>query len=203
MRIRNLAQSLLLISAALLAARSTHAQAADTANHQARPELNVQYNFLNSNAPPGDCGCFHLNGGSAGFAWPLKSGKFALAADVSASHAGSISTPDSTAGSELTLTTFLAGVRYSPRLGHSPLRLYGQVLAGGAHASGSLVSGSSTASNTSTAFAGMAGGGVDFHLSRHILIKLAEADYLPTTFNNGTNDHQNNLRVGAGLVLAF
>ena len=199
MRIRNFTQYLLLISAVLLAAQSALGQAADTANRQADPEISVQYNFLNSNAPPGDCRCFHFNGGSAGFAWPLGSGKFALAADVSASHAGAISTADT----DLTLTTFLAGARYNQRLGRSPFRLYGRVLAGGAHASGSLVSSNSTASNASTVFAGMAGGGVDLHISRHILIQLAEADYLPTTFNNGTNNHQNNLRVGTGLAFAF
>jgi hypothetical protein len=32
---------------------------------------------------------------------------------------------------------------------------------------------------------------------------LVEADYLVTTFDNGSNNHQNNLRVGAGVVLRF
>jgi hypothetical protein len=34
-------------------------------------------------------------------------------------------------------------------------------------------------------------------------VRLAEADYLLTTFDNGTNNHQNNLRVNAGVVVRF
>ena len=33
--------------------------------------------------------------------------------------------------------------------------------------------------------------------------RLAEADYLLTTFDNGTNNHQNNLRISAGVVIHF
>jgi hypothetical protein len=34
-------------------------------------------------------------------------------------------------------------------------------------------------------------------------VRLIEADYLVTTFDNGVNNHQNNLRIGAGLVVRF
>jgi hypothetical protein len=34
-------------------------------------------------------------------------------------------------------------------------------------------------------------------------MRLVEADYLVTTFDNGANNHQNNLRIGAGLVMRF
>ncbi len=200
MRIRNLVQFILLLSAALLTAPSAVSQTTGAANHKPQPELALAYNFVNSNAPPGGCGCFHLNGGSGSFAWPLGSGKFALAGDIGVTHGGSISS----AGDDLTLSTFTAGARYSPRFGHSPLRLYGQVLAGIAHAGGSLVSGSNPgASNAGAAFAGIAGGGVDLRTNHRFLIRLVEADYLATTFNNGTNNHQNNLRLGAGVVFAF
>ena len=40
-------------------------------------------------------------------------------------------------------------------------------------------------------------------VSHHFSIRLAEVDYLVATFKNGVNDHQNNLRVSAGLVLHF
>jgi hypothetical protein len=32
---------------------------------------------------------------------------------------------------------------------------------------------------------------------------LIEADYLLTTFDNGSNNHQNNVRIGAGVVFHF
>jgi len=200
MRIRNLAQLVLLLSAVLLATQSAFSQTAGAASHKPLPEVAFQYNFINSNAPPGACGCFHLNGGSGTLAWPLGSGKFALAGDIGVTHANSISS----SGYDLTLSTFTAGGRYSPRPGRSPFHLYGQVLAGVAHADGSLVTGSNAgSSNSGLAFAGIAGGGVDLHTNHRFSIRLIEADYVATTFNNGANNHQNILRLGAGAVFTF
>ena len=44
---------------------------------------------------------------------------------------------------------------------------------------------------------------IDLRASRRFAVRLIEADYLLTTFDNGTNNHQNNLRVSAGVVLHF
>jgi hypothetical protein len=89
-------------------------------------------------------------------------------------------------------------------VGHSSLRPFGQVLAGVAHTSGTLVQGSNfAAANAGAAFAGNFGGGLDLHASRRFSIRLVEADYLLTTFDNGSNNHQNNLRISAGMVLHF
>jgi outer membrane immunogenic protein len=203
MRIRNLAQYILLLTG-LLTGSAVMGQQAGVVSHAAHPEVAVEYNFINSNAPAGGSGCFSLNGGSASLAWPLGSSKlsskFALVGDIGVSHASSIASQ----GYDLTLSTYTLGGRYSRQLGHSPIRLFGEVLAGVGHASGSLVEGNNTgASNAGAAFAGIAGGGVDLHVSRHLLFRLAEADYLATTFDNGSNDHQNNLRIGAGVVFAF
>lgn len=72
------------------------------------------------------------------------------------------------------------------------------------HASGSLAEGPNpAATNASAAFAGIAGGGLVLRASRHLIFRLAEADYLATTFNNADNNHQNNLRIAAGMVVAF
>ena len=161
----------------------------------ARPELAATYSYLRSNAPPGSCACFNLNGGSGTFAWPLGGHGFALAGDVTVAHAGGISA----GGYGLTLSSYTAGVRYTPPLGHSPLQLYGQALAGLAHGSGSLVQ----AEDAGAAFALNAGGGVTLQASRRFSVRLAEADYLLTTFDNGSNNHQNNLRISSGLVLRF
>ena len=72
-------------------------------------------------------------------------------------HAGAITE----GGYDLTLSTFAAGGRYAPRLGHAALRPFGQVLAGVAHSSGSLVERpNSAASNAGAAFAAHVGGGM-------------------------------------------
>jgi hypothetical protein len=48
-----------------------------------------------------------------------------------------------------------------------------------------------------------AGGGLDIGLTRHIAVRAFEADYYLTRFDNGVNDHQNNLRIAAGVVIRF
>jgi outer membrane immunogenic protein len=181
-----------------IAAHSAHGQSAAAAKDGSHPELALAYNYVHSNTPAGDCGCFSLNGGSATFAWPLRHAGLSLVGDVSVTHAGSISS----SGLDLTLGTYTAGARYSLPGGH--LRPFGQVLVGVAHSSGSLVEGSDASTASSgAAFASLMGGGVDLHATHHFSIRLVEADYLLTTFYNGSNNHQNNLRISTGVVLRF
>jgi outer membrane immunogenic protein len=177
---------------------SSQAQSGTQREAASRPELAVEYNYVHSNAPPGECGCINLNGGSANFAWPLHHWQLSLVGDVGAVHAGSITNQ----GYDLTLSTYTAGLRYSPRLRRWHLRPWAQLLIGGAHASGSLVEGSGS-STGGGAFASLVGGGVDVRMSPRFSIRAFEAEYLVTTFNNGGNDHQNNLRIGAGVVFHF
>jgi peptidoglycan-associated lipoprotein len=211
MQIRTQAQSILFLVAMTVFAAvsiswtcSANAQSPDPATEKPHPDLAIQYDYLRSNAPPSGCGCFNLNGGSATFAWPVKTGRFALAGDIGVSHAGSIANANIDANQELTLSTFTFGGRYTPRFHHSRFQPFAQVLAGFAHASGSLVEGNSpSASDAGAAFAGNFGGGVDLRGTRHFSFRLVEADYLITTFDNGGNNHQNNLRLSGGVVLHF
>lgn len=177
-----------------------HAQSDLTTTKRMRPELALGYTYERSNAPPGSCTCFTLNGGNATFAWPLKTGRLSLVGDITADHASNISS----AGYSLTLSTFNAGARYTPRIGHSSLHPFSQALIGLAHSSGTLVqAGTAAAGNSSVAFAANLGGGIDYSVSRRFSIRLFEADYLLTTFDNGSNNHQNNLRMSAGVVFHF
>jgi peptidoglycan-associated lipoprotein len=163
-----------------------------------RMELEAGYTYLHSNAPAGGCGCFSLSGGNATFAWPVMTGRFALVGDFSIAHASAAST----SGNNLTLSTYTAGGRYLPKLSQSSLQPFGQALIGVAHASGPLVQGANPgAANAGAAFAANLGGGVDLKANRRFSIRLIEADYLLTTFDNGSNNHQNNLRISAGVVV--
>jgi outer membrane immunogenic protein len=169
-------------------------------NQPPRAELAFDYSYLHSNAPPGGCGCFNLNGGSATFAWPIGAGSFDLVGDVTVAYAGTVST----SGDNLTLSTFTVGGRYLPRLGHSSLQPFGQVLIGLAHSSGSLVQGPNpVTANAGAAFASSFGGGLDLRATPRFSFRLVEADYLLTTFDNGSNNHQNNLRISTGVVIHF
>jgi peptidoglycan-associated lipoprotein len=192
---------LIAIAALSVGPRIAWAQAEAATNQAARPELALDYSYVRSNAPPGECTCFNQNGGSAAFSLPLKNPQFALVADVTAAHAGGIAS-----GSYgLTMSTYLAGMQYVPmRQRRTAIQPFGHVLVGLAHASGSLVNGPDTnVANAGAAFASMLGGGVDWRLNGRWSIRLAEADYLLTTFDNGANNHQNNLRIAAGLVVRF
>lgn len=186
------------VSAGTAVAQNAIPSAAASSTRQ-RAELALGYSYLHSNAPPGGCGCFNLNGGNATFAWAVKP-DWDVVGDVAVGYAGGISSP----GYSLTLSTFTAGVRYRPPVGHSSFRPFGQILAGVAHSSGSLVqSPNPGATNAGAAFAANFGGGLDLRLDPRFSLRLAEADYLLTTFDNGTNDHQNNLRISAGVVIHF
>jgi outer membrane immunogenic protein len=178
---------------------TAHAQASPV-DKQPRAEVAITYDFMRSNAPPGGGGNFNLNGGSGSFAWPLGGRRFSLVGDLSGTYGSKIVH----GGFDLALISYAGGIRYSPMRTRGFLHPFGQVLAGGAHASGSLVeTPASVATNHGAAFAGIAGGGVDLRLNKRVSVRVIEADYLVTTFKNAVNDHQNNLRLGGGLVLHF
>jgi len=162
-----------------------------------RPELALNYTYLHANAPPGGCGCFSLNGGSAEFAWPVGLRGVAVAGDVTVAHANTIGSSNAS----LTLSAFTTGVRYSPPLKQTRFQPFGQVLIGYGHISGSFTQ--SQAATSSDGFAANVGGGLDARVSRRLSLRLIEADYLVTTFDNGVNNHQNLLRLSAGVVLRF
>jgi hypothetical protein len=141
-----------------------------------------------------------LNGGSGTVDWPVKPNNFALVADLTITAASKI---DST-NLNLTLGIFTVGARYRFPSGHSHIQPFAQVMAGGARASGSLVLQPNPAyTNASLAFAGQAGGGVDIRVNRRFSWRVVDADYLVTTFDNGSNNHQNNARLSSGLVIHF
>jgi outer membrane immunogenic protein len=200
MRVMIKALSSLLLTIAAVSSAPAVAQSELPADKPLPAELAIDYSFLRSNAPPGGCGCFNLNGGSATFAWPVKPGKFALAGDITFADANNIDS----AAYNLTLSIFTAGVRYLPPVRHSRIQPFGQVLVGGAHASGSLASPPNPAyANAGLAFAANVGGGLDLRASRRFSWRIFDADYLVTTFQNGVNDHQNNVRLSSGLVIRF
>ncbi|HEY2822094.1 MAG TPA: outer membrane beta-barrel protein [Candidatus Acidoferrum sp.] len=178
---------LLVGSLVFILAPQAHAQS------NSKFEVGADYNYVRSNAPPGGCTCFSLNGGDASVAYHFDSA-FAAVAEISSVHASNISG----SGADLTLTSYLFGPRYYWH-NHTKFTPFGQVLLGGAHAGTSLAGVSSDAN----AFAAKIGGGVDYALTHRFSLRPFEANYYLTHFANGTNDHQNNLQLGAGLVFHF
>lgn len=168
-----------------------------TAQDFLRGEAGVDYNFVHTNAPPGGCGCFSMNGGDAWMAYNLPR-SFAIVAQLASQHASNIGS----SGADLTLTSYLFGARYSL---HN-VRMFmpfAQLLGGGAHATGAFAPGSTGYPGSANAFAMTAGGGLDMKLSNRFAIRAIQGDYYLTKFANGVNDHQNNLRISVGLILRF
>src|SRR5580704_528051 len=170
--------------------------AAIPAAAQSAFDVGAGYTYVRTNAPAGDCGCFSMNGANGWVGFHLGHG-VAIVGELAVQHAGNIANT----GADLTLSSFLAGPRYTVHA-FGRLQPFAQVLLGGAHASGGL-SPSNSGYGSSNSFAAIAGGGLEFQLTERVAIRAIEADYYYTRFNNGTNDRQNNLRIGAGLVFRF
>ena len=158
-------------------------------------DVGVDYNYVRSNAPAGGCGCFSLNGGSGWVAFNFRR-SLGIVGEIASQHASNIYST----GGDLTLTSFLAGPRYTWN-GARRFAPFAQVLLGGAHAGGVLAPDNSGLAGSANAFAMIAGGGLDIHLTRRIGLRALEADYYLTRFDNGADDHQNNLRIAAGVII--
>jgi hypothetical protein len=57
------------------------------------------------------------------------------------------------------------------------------------------------AANGGAAIASIVGEGLDLRTSQRISIRLVESNYVLTTVDNGANNHQDNLRIAAGVVV--
>jgi outer membrane immunogenic protein len=183
-----------LLALLLLSIASTHLMA----QTQPSNEIALDYNYVHTNAPPAECGCFSMNGGSGSYAYHFGP-QFAAVIEVGAVHASKI---DST-GLDLTLTSYLGGPRFYYRRPHARFVPYGQVLLGAVRTTGGLAPANSGGASSSTVFGSTLGGGVEFNVSRRITLRVAQVDYFVTTFNNKTDDHQNNFRISTGVAYHF
>ena len=154
------------------------------------------YTNIRANAPPGDCGCFDMNGGFLSADYKLKYW-LSAAAEVNGGHAKNISP----LGQDLTLLTYTAGPRVTFR--KARVTPFVQALFGAAHGSDSYFPTETSYTTAATSFAFTAGGGVDYHLSHRLAIRPIEAQYMRTYLPNGTDNGQNHLLLNAGIVFKF
>ena len=144
-----------------------------------RYDLSIGYNNIRANAPPGGCPCFDMNGGFV-FGTVRLTDWLGISGEFTGGHSSNIST----LGQGLTLTTFTAGPRVSHRV--RQFTLYGEVLAGGAHGSGSYFPTKVSSYTASSSFAVSTGGGLDVSLNRRFSIRALDLQYLRTSFPNGS-----------------
>lgn len=176
-----------------LCAGAAYAQVSEGTGKSPSLEVAGQFTAVYANAAPGDCGCFFMYGGSAQVAAVNHHG-LAVVADIGGSHASNINGN----GHDLTLTTYMGGVRYYPALRRSKFSDYGQILAGASHTTSNYA-----IDNDATRFGAAVGGGVNYKLAQHLQWRITEAEYLLTRIPNAKNEIQNQLRLSSGLVFRF
>ena len=163
-----------------------------------RAEIAVDYSYLHTNAPPGGCGCFSANGFTAQLGYPVSHKGISGVGEINFDHTGNA---DNT-NTPLTMFSFGVGARYRvSRAGWAP---FGEVMVGAIEATGGYAKIGITSPNSAgLSFLGITGGGLDRRVTSRLWIRLIEADYFATTFDNGSNNHQNNLRINAGFVWRY
>jgi hypothetical protein len=177
---------------------SAGAQRMETAPAYAPLEISFSYSYARSNAAPGQCGCFNMNGGSSEVAFHAFRA-LSVVADLTGERAATIG---ATAGDDLSLVAFTVGPRFSHRFSGGKFTPFVQGLIGAAHGFDGLFPGAGgSLSGAATARAVPAGGGLDLTIKQHLAIRAIQADYLRTQLPNGQANEQNLLRLGAGIVL--
>jgi outer membrane immunogenic protein len=188
-------RSVLLVTLLSVLSGILHAQAISMGgSHDEIPrfEVGANYNYFHANAPPGQCGCFSLNGGSGTILMNITP-RWAAIADIAIAHANQV---DNTS-QNITIVNYLFGARYTRR-NSSRFVPYGEAMFGGAKED---VNFQFTINRNSFGLA--AGGGVSTQLKRRWGVTLAQFDYVYTQIPNAKNDRQNNIRISTGVTYNF
>jgi outer membrane immunogenic protein len=157
-----------------------------------RLEFGANYNYFHANAPPGQCGCFSLNGGSGTVVYNITS-KWAGVADLTIGHATNVDN----SLQNITIFNYLFGPRYTRRMS-SRFVPYGEVLLGGAKEDVNF-----QFTINRNAFGVLAGGGVTTPLKHRFGLTLGEVDWIYTRIPNAVNNRQNDLRIVSGITYHF
>jgi outer membrane immunogenic protein len=172
-----------------------HAQAISTGGSYdsiPRLELSANYNYFHANAPPGQCGCFSLNGGS-GTVLLNVTPVWGVVADLMVGHATNVDH----SLQNITIFNYLFGARYTRRTSKRFVP-YAEAMFGGAKEDVNF----QFAINRN-AFGLAAGGGVTTKLKGRFGLTAVQVDYVYTQIPNAQNDRQNNIRVATGITYGF
>jgi len=157
-----------------------------------RFEVGGNYNFFRANAPPGQCGCFNMNGGSGTFLVNLTQ-KWSALADIAVAQASKVNNTSQ----NILIINYLFGPRYTYR-NSTRWTPYGEVMLGGAKENVNFQFDINRQS-----FGIMGGGGVTTKIKPRWGITIIEVDYVYTRIPNATNNTQNNMRIATGVTYHF
>lgn len=117
-------------------------------------------------------------------------------ADVAGLHSGNINN----SGIGLNLVTATFGPRYTWSLAHTRFSVFGQALVGEGFGVNSTFPATSSAATEANSLATQLGGGVNLSLSHRLALRVIEASWVRSQIPNATDDVQNSMRLGAGIV---
>jgi len=188
-------RSALLLVLILTLPWALHAQAIATGSAYdsiPRLEIGANYNYFHANAPPGQCGCFSLNGGS-GTVLLNVTPVWGVVADIMVGHATNVDN----SLQNITIFNYLFGARYTRRTSRRFVP-YGEAMFGGAKEDVNF-----QFTINRNAFGLAAGGGLSTRLKGKLGLTAVQIDYVYTQIPNGKNDRQNNIRVATGVTYGF
>jgi opacity protein-like surface antigen len=140
---------------------------------------------------------FWMEGGAAELGLDAWHG-LGVAVDLTGTHSASVGSGDV----PLSMITVTFGPRYRCYI-RRRVSLYGEGLLGEANGFRSLFPNPQGAQSSSNSMAVQVGGGLDIQLRRNLAIRAVDAGWVRTQMPNSTNNTQNVLKLGSGLVLRF
>ena len=190
----------LLAGACMMTGLAAWGQQAGNQTKVASVQIDVAavYNPTMSNVVGGNN--FWMQAGSLQFHGQFWHG-LGVVADFSGLHTSNTGGPYGGVGLDLFTTTF--GPRYTWSPAHRRYSIFSQALVGEANGMNSLFPNTTGASDSANSLALYVGGGVNYSLKHHLALRAFEAEWLRTQMPNATNNVQNNLRLGAGLIYDF
>jgi peptidoglycan-associated lipoprotein len=147
--------------------------------------------------PAGGNGNFWLQGGSLDLGFTVLH-RFGWATNLTGGHTSNIGP-----GVGLNVIDFMTGPRYTVRLATKSKhesRFFVEALAGGARGFSSVFPKSSGLDDKAASFAWQAGGGLDISISKHLAIRVVEADYVRSYLPNNGSNVQDHIRLAAGVT---
>lgn len=170
-----------------------------------RVELAGTYSYirLNLEGPGGYSEGLQTNGGTGSVAFNLTK-SFGIVGEIGDYQT---STVRSAGGASMRFASYLFGPRFSFRKS-STLTPYIQTLFGGVKGNDPFfVTGPQNVSGyihtDQNAFAWTVGGGLDAAVTKHIAVRVFQAEYFFTKWPDGANNRQSSFRFETGLVFSF
>jgi opacity protein-like surface antigen len=190
---------LALIAVAATTASTLRAQALPSGGDSGGVQLALSFDIGDANLTSTNPFSFLFQGGSAELSTHIYKA-LGVAGSFTGLHAS-----NSGQGVPVNLLAFTVGPRFTIRTGgrNHRVSLYGQGLVGGVEGFDGLYPAASgpTASASSLAF--QTGGGLDVAFTPHVAIRLFQADWLRTQLPDATQNVENTLRIGVGIVYHF